>query len=104
MFFKRNFCFCSLTAFCAFAWLRIRAFVLFGAFWCFWCFWCVQNLFVKTKKGFKTALITSFILLFTRSMKTYVFFQFSKQEKQIKQEFTQKVSVSCALTKVILEG
>ena len=98
MFFKRNFCFCSLTAFCAFAWLRIRVFVLFGAFW------CVQNLFVKTKKGFKTALITSFILLFTRSMKTYVFFQFSKQEKQIKQEFTQKVSVSCARTKVILEG
>ena len=44
-----------LFAFCAFAWLRLCA------FWDFWCFWCVLNLFVK--KGFKTALITSFILL-----------------------------------------
>ena len=34
----------------------------FQCFLCFQCFWCVQNLFVK-KKEFKTALITSFILL-----------------------------------------
>ena len=61
-FFKRIFYFCSLVAFCAFAWLRLCAFVLL-CFWCFWCFWCVQNLFVTKNKGFKTALITSFILL-----------------------------------------
>ena len=41
------------------------SFVLSCAFWCFWCFLCVRNLFVKKKinKEFKTALITSFILL-----------------------------------------
>ena len=33
----------------------------FQCFWCFQCFLCMQNLFVKKK--FKTALITSFILL-----------------------------------------
>ena len=44
---------CAFTLFCA-----------FGAFLCFLCFLCVQNLFVKKKnKKFKTALITSFILL-----------------------------------------
>ena len=40
------------------------------AFCDFWCFLCVQNLFVKTKKSkknFKTALITSFILLLNLS-------------------------------------
>ena len=55
MFFKGIFYFCSLIAFCAFAWLRLCA---------FWCFWCVQNLFVKKNKEFKTSLITSITLLF----------------------------------------
>ena len=35
--------YCSLVAFCAFAWLRLCAFGAFGAFW------CVQNLFLKRK-------------------------------------------------------
>ena len=49
--------------FCAFAWLRFCAFC---AFVLLDAFWCVQNLFVKKKK-FKTALITSFILLLVSS-------------------------------------
>ena len=55
-------CFC-LVAFLCFLVLLVL-FVLFGAFW------CVQNLFVKKKKKikkFKTALITSFILLLNLS-------------------------------------
>ena len=35
----------------------------FQCFQCFYCFQCVRNLFVKRIKNFKTALITSFILL-----------------------------------------
>ena len=68
------FIFVRLFPFCAFAWLRFCVFwcflmllvlyvhfVLFVLLAAFWCFLCVQNLFVKKK--FKTALITSFILL-----------------------------------------
>ena len=54
-----------LFAFCAFAWASLCLlvlFVLFCAFFCFFWFLCMWNLFVKKKK-FKTALITSFILL-----------------------------------------
>ena len=35
---------------------------LLVAFCTFFCFWCVQNLFVKKKKEFKTALITLFTI------------------------------------------
>ena len=53
MFFKLIFYFCLL----------ICVFVLL-CFWCYLCFLCVRNLFVNKKiKSFKTALITSFILL-----------------------------------------
>ena len=38
-------------------------FLCFLCFRCFWCFWFVRNLFVNKNKEFKTALITSFILL-----------------------------------------
>ena len=38
-------------------------FSAFYAFCAFGAFWCVQNLFVKKNEEFKTALITSFILL-----------------------------------------
>ena len=38
-------------------------FVLLVLFGTFWCFWCVRNIFVKKNKEFKTALITSFLLL-----------------------------------------
>ena len=58
------FIFGCLLAFCAFAWL------CFCAFWCFLCFlvlicafWCLFVLSQKNNKKFKTALITSFILL-----------------------------------------
>ena len=57
--------YCSLVAFCAFAWLRLCAFSAFDAFGAFLCFWCVQNLFVKQKKvnkEFKTVLIPPFTI------------------------------------------
>ena len=61
--------FCAFWCFLCFWWFLVLS-VVFGAFQCFLCFfvlfgefWCVQNLFVKKKKEFKTALITSFILL-----------------------------------------
>ena len=54
--------FIRLFAFCAFAWLRFYA---FGAFCTFWCFLVCAKSFCKKNiyKEFKTALITSFILL-----------------------------------------
>ena len=58
MFFKRIFYFCSLICvlyFCLVAFLCFLRFWYFWYFWCFWCFWSVRE--------FKTALITSFILL-----------------------------------------
>ena len=55
-----------------FAYLRFV--LLFGCVLCFWCFCCVQNLFVKKNKGFKTALITSFILLLNLSCYKHEFF------------------------------
>ena len=63
--------FVPLFAFCAFARLYFCVFWCFLCFlcsWRFWCFWCVQNLFVKKKKEFKTALITSFILLLIKML------------------------------------
>ena len=54
--FKRIFYFCSLVAFCAFAWLRFCAFVLLVLL-------VRAKSFCKKNKGFETALITSFILL-----------------------------------------
>ena len=48
--------------FCAFPRVSLCLLVLL-LLWCFWCFWCVQNVFVRKNKEFKTALITSFILL-----------------------------------------
>ena len=61
MLFKRIFCFCSLVAFCTFAWLRFCA---FGAF----CYFCACEIFSqKNSKKFKTALIISFILLLNNS-------------------------------------
>ena len=42
---------------------HLFAYLRFFCFWCFVRFWCLRNLFVKKKKEFKTALITSFILL-----------------------------------------
>ena len=68
MFFKCIFYFCSLIWVLCFCLVVFLCFfvplVLFGAFVAFCAFWCVRNLFVKKKiKEFKTALITSFILL-----------------------------------------
>ena len=40
-----------------------QCFQCFQCFYCFYCFQCARNLFVKRIKNFKTALITSFILL-----------------------------------------
>ena len=60
------FYFCLLI--CVFVFLLGCVFMHFGtfcAFCAFGAFWCVQNLFVKKNKEFKTALISSFILLLT---------------------------------------
>ena len=72
MFFKYIFNFCPLFAFLCFWLVAFLCFwyfsillVLFCAFWCFWCFSPVRNFFVKKK--FKTALITSIILLLNPS-------------------------------------
>ena len=58
---------CFLIAvfnFCSLICVLCFCLVVFLYFFCaLWCFWCVRNLFVKKKKKFKTALITSFILL-----------------------------------------
>ena len=56
------FIFVRLFAFCAFASLRFCAFCTFGSFGAFWCF-LVRAKSLCKKKEFKTALITSFILL-----------------------------------------
>ena len=53
----------TYSRFCVFAWLRFCAFWCFLWFWCFLVLFCAwENIFVNKKK-FKTALITSFILL-----------------------------------------
>ena len=69
-------CLCAFQCFWCFSVLLVlfRAFSAFDAFLCFWCFQCVQNLFVKKNKKFKTALITSFILL------VYLLFRVSNSE------------------------
>ena len=69
---------CFLSVF--FIFLRLWHFVLLlGCVFvllCFWCFWCMQNLFVKKNiyRGFKTALITSLILLLNLSYYKHGFF------------------------------
>ena len=55
--FKHIFSFCSLVALCAFAWLRFCAFYAFGAFG------ACEIFSKKNNKGFKTSLITSFIII-----------------------------------------
>ena len=59
MFFQRISYFCSLAAFCAFAWLRLCAFVLLALL----VLLVRAKSFHKKNKEFKTALITSFTLL-----------------------------------------
>ena len=72
-------CLFTFLYFCLVAFLYFLCFwcflVLFGTFWCFWCFLCVQNLSIKKKK-FKTALITSFILLLNLSYCRHEFFNY----------------------------
>ena len=71
------FIFVCLFAFLCFCFV---AFLCFLCFWCFWCFlvlfgafWCVRNLFVKNNKKFKTALITSFILLLRSCQSKFIY-------------------------------
>ena len=58
---------CFSSAFFIFVgWFAFFCFLCFWCFWCFFCFlcfWCVRNIFVKKKKKFKTALMTSFTVL-----------------------------------------
>ena len=51
--------------------LLLECLCAISSFWCFSCFWCVRNLFVKKNEGFKTALITSFILLLRKNCKIF---------------------------------
>ena len=70
--FNRHFLYFLLIS--VFVFLRGCIFLLI-CFWCFCCFWWVQSLFVRIKnKGFKTALITSFILLLNLSYYKHEFF------------------------------
>ena len=61
-----------LFAFCAFVWLRLYA------FWCFLVLLVRATSFHKKNKKFKTALITSFILLLNSPHRKYRFFQSSQ--------------------------
>ena len=61
------FIFVRLFAFCAFAWLRFCAFYAFGAFGAYKIF--------SLKKKFKTALITSFLLLLSKLVNCLLFFE-----------------------------
>ena len=61
---KRIFYFCSLLCILYFCLVAFLCFlVLFDAFWCFLVLFVQTKSFFKRKKRFKTALITSFILL-----------------------------------------
>ena len=72
MFFEHIFYFCSLVAFCAFAWLRFCAFVFLMLFMLFVC--AKSFFFFFLNKGFKTVLITSFILLLNLCCYKHEFF------------------------------
>ena len=71
--------FCLVASLCFLCFLWFLCFLCFWCFWCFWCFLCflcflcVRNIFVKNKE-FKTALITSFILLLNSSYYKHEFF------------------------------
>ena len=79
--------FVCLFAFCAFAWLCFCDFCTFCVFRCFWCFLGIFGAFgaceifslkkkkkITKSKEFKTALITSFILLLSFILICFIFY------------------------------